>query len=65
MCLTDLNTVYTGLPSSKVIPPIVHYSASEPFTKYEMCLIFARILGLPHSHIIADAEPPKVGIFTT
>ncbi|KAK7437900.1 hypothetical protein VKT23_018335 [Stygiomarasmius scandens] len=43
----------------KPLPPILHYSAAEPFTKYEMCLIFAKILGLPHSHIIPDAEPPK------
>ncbi|KAJ7485258.1 hypothetical protein FB451DRAFT_1228914 [Mycena latifolia] len=42
----------------KPIPPILHYSAAEPFTKYEMCLIFAKILGLPHGHIIPDAEPP-------
>ena len=24
-----------------------------------MCLIFANILGLPHTHIIPDAEAPK------
>ncbi|KAF5345944.1 hypothetical protein D9758_011432 [Tetrapyrgos nigripes] len=41
------------------IPSILHYSGAEPFTKYEMCLIFAKILGLPHGHIIPDAEPPK------
>jgi S-adenosylmethionine synthetase len=40
------------------IPPILHYSADEPFTKYEICLTFAKILGLPHKHIIPDAEPP-------
>ena len=44
-----------ALPSSRVIPPIVHYAAGEPFTKYEMCLVFARILGVPHTHIIANA----------
>lgn len=43
----------------KDIPPILHYSAAEPFTKYEMCLVFAKILGLPHNHIIPDAEPPS------
>jgi len=42
----------------KHIPPILHYSGDEPFTKYEMCLIFAKILGLPHKHIVPDAEPP-------
>ncbi|KAF5390842.1 hypothetical protein D9757_004525 [Collybiopsis confluens] len=32
---------------------------SEPFTKYEICLVFAGILGLAHGHIVPDAEPPK------
>ncbi|KAJ8503467.1 hypothetical protein ONZ45_g10828 [Pleurotus djamor] len=41
------------------IPPILHYSAAEPFTKYEMCLIFAKILKLPHEHIIPDDAPPS------
>ncbi|KAI0325166.1 NAD-P-binding protein [Cubamyces sp. BRFM 1775] len=57
--IADFLVRVSSLPSSRVIPPILHYSAGEPFTKYEMCLIFARILGLPHSHIIADAEPPN------
>ena len=39
------------------VPSIIHYTAEEPFTKYEMCLIFARILGLPHGHIIPNTEP--------
>ncbi|THH06017.1 hypothetical protein EW145_g4379 [Phellinidium pouzarii] len=42
----------------KPIPPVLHYSASEPFTKYEMCLVFAQLLGLSHAHIVADAEVP-------
>lgn len=46
-----------------MIPPILHYSGGEPFTKYEICLIFARILGVPHAHIVADAEPPKVRLY--
>ncbi|KZW03564.1 NAD(P)-binding protein [Exidia glandulosa HHB12029] len=49
----------------KPLPPIIHYSAGEPFTKYEMCLIFSKILGLPHEHIIPDAEPPKGDAATT
>ncbi|EJD42539.1 NAD(P)-binding protein [Auricularia subglabra TFB-10046 SS5] len=49
----------------KPLPPIIHYSAGEPFTKYEICLIFAKILGLPHDHIIPDAEPPKGEAATT
>jgi S-adenosylmethionine synthetase len=41
------------------IPSIIHYSGAEPFTKYEMCLVFAKILNLPHNHIIADSDPPS------
>ncbi len=48
-------------PRSARLPPILHYSAEEPFTKYEICLVFARILGLPHAHIIPDAGPPPPG----
>ncbi|EGN92880.1 hypothetical protein SERLA73DRAFT_116738 [Serpula lacrymans var. lacrymans S7.3] len=47
------------------IPPILHYSADEPFTKYEICLIFSKILGLSHKHIIADADPPTGAGATT
>ncbi|EAU89284.2 NAD dependent epimerase/dehydratase [Coprinopsis cinerea okayama7 len=42
----------------KPVPSILHYSAHEPFTKYEMCLIFAKILGLPHGHIVPVTHPP-------
>jgi S-adenosylmethionine synthetase len=43
----------------RLLPPILHYSAPEPFTKYEICLIFSSILGLPHKHIVPDTEPPS------
>jgi len=51
--------------ASNPIPKILHYSAAEPFTKYEMCLIFSKILGLPHAHVIPDAEPPTGAGATT
>ncbi|KAI1794474.1 NAD(P)-binding protein [Ganoderma leucocontextum] len=60
--IADFLVRLTTLPPSPAIPPILHYSAAEPFTKYEMCLIFAKILGVPHGHIVADAEPPKGGM---
>ncbi|KAF4618725.1 hypothetical protein D9613_010169 [Agrocybe pediades] len=49
----------------KPIPPILHYSSDEPFTKYEICLTFAKILGLPHKHIIPDSEPPTGAAVTS
>jgi len=47
------------LSSSKKepLPPIIHYSAAEPFTRYEMALIFAQILSLPHTHIVPETTP--------
>jgi len=49
----------------KPIPSILHYSSAEPYTKYEICLVFAKILGLPHGHIIAEADPPTGAGATT
>jgi len=40
------------------IPPILHYSAPEPYTKYEICLVLAELLGLPHGHITPDTNEP-------
>ncbi|KAI9438616.1 NAD-P-binding protein [Lactarius indigo] len=45
------------MPRDALLPPVIHYSAEEPFTKYEICLIFARILGLPHAHIRSTPRP--------
>ncbi|KAF7351260.1 RmlD-sub-bind domain-containing protein [Mycena sanguinolenta] len=58
-CTVDIANFLVKLSAyKKPIPPILHYSGAEPFTKYEMCLIFAQILRLPHGHIIPDADPP-------
>jgi len=51
--LSDLSVL-----EKKSLPPIIHYSAAEPFTKYEICLIFSQILSLPHTHIVPAAEAP-------
>ncbi|KAI0747339.1 NAD(P)-binding protein [Irpex lacteus] len=63
--IADFLVRLTSLPPTQAIPPILHYSAEEPFTKYEMCLVFAKILGLPHGHIIPDAEPYTGAAATT
>ncbi|KAI0690892.1 NAD(P)-binding protein [Cytidiella melzeri] len=63
--IADFLVRLSSLPKTQAIPPILHYSAEEPFTKYEMCLVFAKILGLPHDHIIPDAEPYTGAAATT
>jgi len=52
--LVRLSTINTSL-----IPPILHYSAPEPYTKFELCLVFSRLLGVPIPHITPDAEEPS------
>jgi len=44
------------------LPSILHYSSSEPYTKYEMCLLLASLHSPPlaHAHIKADASEPVV-----
>ncbi|KAF7316204.1 RmlD-sub-bind domain-containing protein [Mycena indigotica] len=64
--VVDIANFLVRLSASKTpIPTILHYSGDEPFTKYEMCLIFAKILSLPHEHIIPDAAPPTGAGATT
>ncbi|KAF9652640.1 NAD-P-binding protein [Thelephora ganbajun] len=41
-----------------LIPPILHYSAPEPYTKFEICLVFSGLLGMPIDHITPDADEP-------
>ncbi|KAH7906989.1 hypothetical protein BJ138DRAFT_1174741 [Hygrophoropsis aurantiaca] len=47
------------------IPPILHYSGEEKFTKYEICEIFGRVLDLKIDHIIADSSAPTGAGATT
>ncbi|CAE6338595.1 unnamed protein product [Rhizoctonia solani] len=42
----------------KPLPSILHYSGTEPYTKYEICLVLAKILNVPHNHITPDAADP-------
>ncbi|KAJ3525267.1 hypothetical protein NM688_g8428 [Phlebia brevispora] len=57
--IADFLVRLASLPSRKPLPPIIHYSAEEPFTKYEICLVFAKLLGLPHTHIVPQSDEPK------
>ncbi|KAG2067798.1 NAD-P-binding protein [Suillus decipiens] len=55
--LTDL--------SFDVLPPILHYSANESFTKYQMCKIFADILGLDGINHVKPVSTPPTGAGAT
>jgi len=42
------------------LPPILHYSAPEPYTKYEICLLLAALSSVSHAHIVPDAAEPVI-----
>ena len=42
------------------LPGVLHYSAPEPYTKYEMVLVMASILGVDHSHVTPVREEDEV-----
>lgn len=44
--------------SASLIPPILHYSAPEPYTKFEICLVFSKLLDTPIAHITPDDSEP-------
>lgn len=47
---------------AKPLPPIIHYTSPEPFTKYEICLVLASLSNPPlaHGHIQPDAAEPVI-----
>ena len=56
LSIDDLINVATISPS--LIPPILHYSAPEPYTKFEICLVFSKLLGITITHITPDDSEP-------
>ncbi|KAG0348951.1 hypothetical protein BG004_003434 [Podila humilis] len=47
------------------ISGILHFSAEEKFTKYEICEVVAKILDVPLSHLQANASAPPKDAGTT
>ncbi|KAK9234308.1 hypothetical protein V1525DRAFT_413482 [Lipomyces kononenkoae] len=47
--LRDLSDLI--ISGRKEVPPILHFSATQKFTKYEICQIFGDLLGVPTTHL--------------
>jgi S-adenosylmethionine synthetase len=43
---------------TKALPAITHFSAQNPYTKYEMTRLIAQYLGLPIEHVVPDTTDP-------
>lgn len=66
VCL-DISTKYLDNPDSEVrrdMPKVLQFSSEDKMTKYEICRLFAEIMGLPLEGIVADKDgsDPKARI---
>lgn len=58
VCL-DISTLYLGDPDARQgLPKILQFSSEDKMTKYEICQVFAEIMGLPLDGILADRQGP-------
>ncbi|XP_063224705.1 methionine adenosyltransferase 2 subunit beta-like [Bacillus rossius redtenbacheri] len=47
-----------GVPQEPELSGVFHWSGKEGLTKYQMVVQMAEVLGLPHSHIEPNPNPP-------
>ena len=47
---------YLETEDKSSLPQILQFSSEDKFTKYEMCQLFAEIMGLPLDGMIANTE---------
>jgi dTDP-4-dehydrorhamnose reductase len=52
----DLATKYLHEKDRKLLPKILHFSSEDKFTKYEICQLFAEIMGLSIDGIEPDTK---------
>jgi S-adenosylmethionine synthetase len=55
----DVASVCNQLVTMENVPSVVHCSAQEAFTKYEMSVLFAEYLNLPTDHLVPVTDAPK------
>ena len=61
--IRDLADMYLTNPKVFNFPEILHFSASEKMTKYDMAVKFAEILGVPTDHLVrVDSIDEKAAV---
>lgn len=61
--IRDLSDIYLTNPNVFNFPEVLHFSASEKMTKYDMAVKFAEILGVPTDHLVrVDSIDEKVAV---
>lgn len=53
---SDVALKYTSSDDAVALPKILQFSSEDKFTKYEICELFAEILGLSMQKMKANAE---------
>ena len=54
----DIATQYLYQKEGASLPSILQFTSEERYTKYEICKLFAEILGLPLDNMVADTTGP-------
>lgn len=62
--ITDIAAKYLETQDKPSLPKILQFSSEDKYTKYEMCQLFAEIMGLPLDGMIANTEGnnPKASV---
>lgn len=55
----DIAAKYLGAPDRSSLPKVLQFTSEDRMTKYEMCEIFAEVLGVPLPGMVRVAEGPK------
>jgi S-adenosylmethionine synthetase len=54
--MPELATKFMGSKDPKSLPTVLQFSSEDKFTKYEICQLFAEIMGLPLDGMAANSE---------
>lgn len=55
--MIDITNLYlSSSSSSSSLPTILHFSSEDKMTKYEICEVFADIMGLPLDNMVRNKE---------
>lgn len=57
---SDITSTYRASTNPSTLPRVLHFSGTEGYTKYDVCLVLAEILGLATDKLIplTEADPP-------
>jgi len=58
---TDIATKYLETEDKTALPKILHFSSEDKFTKYEICELFAEILGVSLEKMVPNTEGNEPG----